>query len=110
MTTNGYTPEDLPEDTGAEVARDQSAIGVVLGPREWDSLKGRQEIRWEQDGREVAVGKTEGSGVMLSESGAVVEVHLDADDLHALREHGVVSWQAGESGEGPAVTVVARYG
>jgi hypothetical protein len=107
----GFTPSDLPADTATVVRMGDSeprAVGVVLGPRELESLRGRTEIGWEQDGRHTTVRKLNNRGILVSTPQATtIEVHLDAASLAALREQGAVSWQAGE---GPSVTVVGRDG
>jgi hypothetical protein len=110
----GFAPDDLPADTATVVRMGDStprAVGVVLGHRELESLRGRTDIEWEQDDRHTTVRKLDNRGVLVSTPQATtVEVHLDADALTALRVQGVVSWQAGGSDEGPYVTVVGRDG
>jgi hypothetical protein len=111
MAEGQFAPEDLPDDTATAVRMGDSeprAVGVVLGPRELESLRGRTEIEWEQDGCHTTVRKLDGRGVLVSTpQAATVEVHLDAAALDALREQGAVSWEAAE---GPHVTVVGRDG
>lgn len=121
MSAMPDVPSDAPSDTALVIEwdRDHSSQGqdpeevmVVVGKWEWKSMQKRKEAEWTVDGYEVHVirGRDE-QGLMLETSGGNVELvrlHLTSEQYHALREHGIVQFQA-ESRTFPfQVTVIRR--
>lgn len=106
--TSGYSPDELPDSTALRIkwdpdftgsAQDLDAVGVVLGPYEWNSLKKRSELMWNEGGTEVYVEPARPEpGVMLETNGATVttaRLHLTAEQMRTLREHQAVFFTEG---------------